>query len=156
MKALLTKDYIEEFDMRLMSKSIMKLFDDYNYKCTLAQNIMEASLSRELSDVPSSFQHRKSDPTLTATIKREKLLQYINEFDRKLKYLKATFTDDELKIFHYAVEERETDKELCDRLAKSYKTVYMIKKSCYVKISLRFGLVDGLEKTIMTTISVLD
>ena len=32
MRALLAKDYIEEFDLKNLSKIIIKNFDEYNYK----------------------------------------------------------------------------------------------------------------------------
>lgn len=78
------------------------------------------------------------------------------DFDAKIKYLKLSLTDDELKIFHYGIEERETDKELMDRISKSYKTFLIIKKSCYIKVALRFSLVRNMEKTIFKAISVMD
>lgn len=157
MRVLLTKEYINQFDLKQLTKAIFKLFDDYNYKVNLAQYYLTSSLDHELYDRPESFQNgRKSDPVTEATIKREKLLSYIKEFENKLKYLKLSLTDDELKILIYSVGERETDKEVSDRLARSYKTFYVIKKSCYVKIALRFGLVNEIEKTILQTISLYD
>lgn len=156
MGVLLTKTYVDAFDMKQLTKAIFKLFDDYNYKVNLAEHYLDVSLNHNFSDVPTFSTGRRSDPTGNSAEKREKLLKYIKEFEAKVKYIKTVLTDDELKIYHYCIEERETDKEVCDRLVKSYKTYYQIKKSCYVKIALRFGLVNELENTIYQTISLFD
>lgn len=156
MRALLAKKYINDFDLKQISKDVFELFDDYNYKKELAQQYLYESMNHELNDIPSSHQRGKSNPTSQIAIKREKLLNYLDEFDTKLKYLKLSLTDDELKILNYGIGERETDKELMDRICKSYKTYLLIKKSCYVKIALRFNLVKSMEKTILKTISITD
>ena len=86
----------------------------------------------------------------------EIVVKYVNDFDAKIKYLKLNLTDDELTIFRYGIEERETDKELMDRIRKSYKTYLIIKKSCYIKIALRFSLVKNMDKAIFKAISIMD
>ncbi len=156
MRALLAKKYIDDFDMKQISKDVFELFDEYNYKKELAQQYLYGSLSHEIKDMPETHQHGNSDPVYKAAIKREKLLNYVSNFDTKIKYLKLSLTDDELKIFHYGIEERETDKEVMDRICKSYKTYLVIKKSCYIKIALRFSLVKDMEKAVFKAISVTD
>ncbi len=156
MRALLAKKYIDDFNFKQISKDVFELFDEYNYKKELAQQYLYGSLSHELKEIQVSGQNGKSDPTYKAAIKREKLLNYVSDFDTKIKYLKLSLTDDELKIFHYGIEERETDKELMDRVSKSYKTYLIIKKSCYIKVALRFSLVKNMEKTVFKAISVID
>ena len=157
MRVLLTKEYIDYFDLKQISKDILKLFDDYNYKVSVAQLYIDCGQHGELSYRGESLsKYRKFSSVEQAVIKREKLMKYIDDFNVKIKNLKLTLTDDELEIFHYAVEERETDKELCDRICKSYKTYYQIKKSCFVKIALRFNLVREKEEMILETISLYD
>ena len=51
------------------------------------------SLSRKLQDTPESHKGGTSDPVYKAAIKREKLLDYVNEFDTKIKFLKSSLTD---------------------------------------------------------------
>ena len=34
-------------------------------------------------------------------------MDYINDFETKMKYLKTTLTDEEIMILHYSIEERE-------------------------------------------------
>ena len=89
-------------------------------------------------------------------IVRFSLAKYLDEFDRKLEYLLSTLTADELKIYNYSVLAREQDKQVRDRICKTDKTYYPIKKSCYVKLALRFGLVDGFTKNVFATISLFD
>ena len=71
----------------------------------------------------------------------EEYFDYVFNFENKIKYLKTQFTDDEAIIFHYSIEERELDKEIMDRICKSEHKYYQIKKSCYLKIALCFGLI---------------
>lgn len=156
MRALLAKKYINDFDIKEISKDIFELFDKYNYKKELAQQYLYGSLSRKLQDTPESHKGGTSDPVYKAAIKREKLLDYVNEFDTKIKFLKSSLTDDELAIFHYGIEERETDKEIMDRICKSYKIYLIIKKSCYIKVALRFSLVRNMDSIVFKAISVFD
>ena len=66
------------------------------------------------------------------------------------------FTPEEMKIYNHSVIGREQDKQIRDRICKTDRTYYPIKKSCYVKIALRFGLVDGFTKNVFATISLFD
>jgi len=61
-----------------------------------------------------------------------------------------------MKIYNHSVIGREQDKQIRDRICKTDRTYYPIKKSCYVKIALRFGLVDGFTKNVFATISLFD
>ena len=78
------------------------------------------------------------------------------EIDILSAYLPADLTDDELKIYKYSILLREQDKQIKDRICKTDKTYYPIKKSCYVKVALRFSLVDGFTKNVFSTISLFD
>lgn len=91
MRALLAKKYINDFDIKEISKDIFELFDKYNYKKELAQQYLYGSLSRKLQDTPESHKGGTSDPVYKAAIKREKLLDYVNEFDTKNQILEVEF-----------------------------------------------------------------
>lgn len=158
MKVLLRKKYLDEYDLKQIVKAVHNLFDDYNYKQSIAQEYLEGLLCHQLIDRPEHLtKHRKSDPTQKSVEKREKVVKYLNEFDTKLSFLLDNkLTPEEIKIYKYCILEREQDKVVRDRICKTDKTFYPIKKSCYVKIALRFGLVDGFTKNVFATISLLD
>ena len=59
MRALLAKKYINDFDIKEISKDIFELFDKYNYKKELAQQYLYGSLSRKLQDTPESHQDKR-------------------------------------------------------------------------------------------------
>lgn len=149
MKALISRKYLDNFDMKELSKAVFELFDDYNFICSLVKEHMIES-SNYISDSKNKLNN--SNEELKSVLKRESYMNYIKEFERKIENLKTTFTDDELKVFQYSIEDRETDKELCNRILKTYKTYFVIKKSCYVKVALKFNLLsetvdDTLERT---------
>lgn len=151
MKALISKKYLDSFDMKELSKAVFELFDDYNFICSLVKAHMIEN-SNNINNSKNKF--NSSSEELKSVLKRESYVKYLNEFDRKIEDLKSSFTDDELKVFQYSIEDRETDKELCDRILKTYKTYFAIKKSCYVKVALKFNLLsetvdETLERTFM-------
>lgn len=152
MKALISKKYLDNFDMKKLSKAVFDLFDDYNFICGLVkENMIESS---HYSD-NSKNKFNSSNEELKSVVKRESYVRYLKEFDRKIENLKSTFTDDELKVFQYSIEDRETDKELCDRIHKTYKTYSVIKKSCYVKVALKFNLLsETVDQTLARTFVV--
>lgn len=155
MRALLTKEYIDIYDMRKISRAVLKLFDDYNYKKAIVQVYENFNSSNSLSYEHRNTKNIKSDPTYKKFAKRDRLLGYLNCFEEQMNNLKSTFTDDELKVFHFTIEERMSDKITRDKINKADKTYYLIKKSCYVKIALKFGLIDVEEDTILTTIDLI-
>lgn len=159
MKVELRKRYLDEYDLKVIAKAVYNLFDDYNYKKAIAQEYLDSIYQRKSNNEPAparSKYRKKIDSTYEIVKKREKVVKYLNEFDRKLEYLLSTLTADELKIYTYSVLAREQDKQVRDRICKTDKTYYPIKKSCYVKLALRFGLVDGFTKNVFATISLFD
>ena len=52
------------------------------------------------------------------------------------------FTEDEMLIFEYSVEKQEKDAVVQEVIRRYDKPYYNIKKSCYLKIYLTFGLND--------------
>lgn len=157
MKVELKKKYLDEYDLKVIAKAVYNLFDDYNYKKAIAQEYLDSIYQRKSNNEPVYSKHRKKiDSTYEIVKKRERVVKYLDEFDRKLDYLLSTLTADELKIYTYSVLAREQDKQVRDRTCKTDKTYYPIKKSCYVKLALRFGLVDGFTKNVFATISLFD
>ena len=157
MKVLLRKMYLDEYDLKPIVKAVHNLFDDYNYKKTISKGYYDESLKHLLSYKPEDSRHKKkSDSTLKAVENKEKVDKYLKQFDKKLEYLLETFTDDELKVFKYCVLARVQNTEIRDRICKTDKTFYPIKKSCYVKLALGFDLVDGFTKNVFATISLLN
>lgn len=141
MRALLNDSTFEKFNTKVLYSKIIDLFDTYNTNQIAIKNIAEKSLVRKQELREESFQQRKSDPTWKATVESEKFVDYVLDFESKINFLKSQFTEDEAIIFHYSLEERELDKEIMDRICKSEHRYYQIKKSCYLKIALCFGLV---------------
>lgn len=157
MKVEFKKKYLDEYNLNKITKAVHNLFDDYNYKKAIAQDYLDSIYEHRLKDKPEYRKNKKKyDSTSTTAEKRTKVVNYLDEFDRKLDFLLTTFTPDEMKIYNYSVLNREQDKQVRDRICKTDTTYYLIKKSCYVKIALRFALVDGFTKEIFATISLYD
>ncbi len=140
MKLLLPKENLQKYNLRDIVREVYQLFNDYNAKKLMMKAYSEKTLSRTIHLERMKPHH--SDPVFAATLKRERLKAEVEQFNKKLKNLKLTMTEEEKKVFKWCVEDRKTEYELCDLLHKSSKTVHLIKKSCYVKIALHFGLVD--------------
>ena len=154
-RALLKLSYIENFRMKDLSDVIIDEFDKYNYKVSIAQSYIDSMLGNRQTEHPETNKKGKTDSVLVAVEKRQKILKEIEEFERKVKDIKSVLNDDELIVFHYCIEERETNEEVCDRMCKSMKTFLHIKKSCYVKVALRLNLTKKLEKAVLKAINQL-
>lgn len=129
------KKYLDEYDLKAIVKAVYNLFDDYNYKKAIAQEYLDSIYQHRLTDKPEySKYHKKIDSTYNTVEKRDKVVNYLNEFDRKLEFLLSTFTAEEMKIYNHSVIGREQDKQIRDRICKTDRTYYPIKKSCYVKM----------------------
>ncbi len=138
MKALISKKYLNYFDMRLLTKEVHDLFDEYNFINELLNNNMIEKNQSPIHLTISSTSNSSSE--LNKLLKIEKYEKYIKYFESNLNYLKSNMTDDELLIYKYCIEEREIDRIVSDRICKSGKTYYKIKKSCYAKIAMKFNL----------------
>ena len=137
MRVEFKKKYLDEYNLKTIVRAVYNLFDDYYYKEAVAQEYLESMGKNRFSDDKEySKNQRKVDSTYKTVEKREKVVNYLKEFDRKLA--------------------REQDKVVRDRICKTDKTYYLIKKSCYVKFALRFSLVDGFTKDVFETINLYD
>lgn len=141
MRALLMCKEVEPFNAKKLYEEVIDKFDEYNYKQFALQSITETALTRNQRLREECFQRKNSDPTLNATIKSDKIFDYVYDFEKKIAFLKSRFTDDEGIIFHLSIEERKLDKEIMYQICKSGHKYYEIKKSCYLKIALAFGLI---------------
>lgn len=151
------KKYLDEYNLKPLVKAVYNLFDDYNYKKAISQEYLDSIYQHRITEKVEDLKYRrKIDKTFNVVEKREKVVNYLEEFDRKLEHLLATLTDDELKIYKYSILAREQDKVIRERICKTDKTYYLIKKSCYVKFALRYALVDGFTKDVFATISLFD
>lgn len=150
MKALLSQKYLLDFDMKILIREVNELFDNYNFICELVDRNEIIDNKNSLKEFNSNnFANSIQNKTIE---KIESYISYIQKFNRKLEHLKTTLTEDELTIFKYSIEERESDKIICDRICKTYKTYYNIKKSCFVKVALKFNLsVDAVNSTLERT-----
>ena len=157
MRVEFKKKYLDEYNLKTIVRAVYNLLDDYYYKKAVAQEYLESIKKCSFSsDKEYSKNHRKVDSTYKTVEKREKVVNYLSEFDRKLDHLLTSLTDDEIVIYKHSILAREQDKIIRDRICKTDKTYYLIKKSCYVKFALRFGLVDGFTKEVFETISLYD
>lgn len=141
MKVLLSKECLSKYELKEIIKRVHQLFENYNSKKMCFNFLCEETLSSHRSK-ETVMKQGLSNPVMEATIRREKLMSELDSFKTKLRTLKATFTAEEKLIFKYCIEERKTECELCDLLNRSSKTIRWIKKSCYVKIALQFGLTE--------------
>lgn len=151
------KQYLDEYDLKTIVKAVYNLFDDYNYKKAISQEYLDSIYQHRLVDKPEYSKYRRNMDSMPIIVeKKEKVAEYLKEFDRKLEHLLSTLSKNEKKVYDYSITLREHDKVVRDRICKTDKTYYSIKKSCYVKIALRFGLVDGFTKNVFETISLID
>ena len=157
MRVEFKKKYLDEYDLKKVVRAVNNLFDDYYYKKAVAQDYLESfQKHRIMNENVSAKNHRKTDLTYNIVEKREEVVSYLHEFDKKIENLLINLSDDEIKIYKYSILAREQDKVIRDKICKTDKTYYLIKKSCYVKFALRFNLVDGFTKDIFATISLYD
>ena len=150
MKLLLSKKYLDEFDLSICGKKIFDLFDDYNFLRNLVDNNIDIEYK---SEVPSNNKVI-INPELSKIIKRDTIENALNIFDKKIENLKNNMTDDEIRILNYSIIERETDAEVQARICKYSRTFYQIKKSCYVKIILKFNLLDRKVNSIIERVKI--
>lgn len=139
MKILLSKKYLNEFDLKKCTKEVYELFDEYHFLKTLIDNgdAVDFTRSEYFSIVKSSFVSNKE---LSYLLRQESLDKVINCFEEKIEQLKNTFTLDELKIFELSIIERIPDINIEEEICKYSNTYYNLKKSCYVKTALKFNL----------------
>lgn len=157
MRVLLRKMYLDDYDLKMVVKAVHNLFDDYNHKKLIVKGYFDGDLQHGLYDDPSDKRYKKKkDSVSDAAVLKEEVKVYLDLFERKLENIKERFTEDEMLIYKYSVLARLPDKAMRDKICKTDKTYYPIKKSCYVKLALSFDLIDGFTKTVYKTISLID
>lgn len=157
MRALLRNVYLKNYNARFLVNSVHDLYDDYNYQRFLSKNIYDNALKESLCLTEDDLSYsKKSDPTAQTFKLKQDLKKIIRLFDRKVEIMLGEFTEDEKIIYNDCILNRLPDKVVKDKICKTDKTYYRIKKSCYLKVALCFGLVDDYEKKdIISAISLM-
>lgn len=140
-KYLMSVNAVEPFNPKQLYEKVIKKFDDYNDKKFYIKYIAESSATRKNEIHEEQHQKGRSDPTFKALLDSEKLSNYVENFERKIEFLKTQFTLDEMEIFNASIIERRLDKDIRDDLAKSDRKYDCIKKSCYIKVALCLNLI---------------
>lgn len=82
------KQYLDEYDLRPIVKAVYSLFEDYNYKKAISQEYLDAIYQHRIVEREEySKYHKKSDSMPMIVEKRENVVKYLEEFDRKLNHL---------------------------------------------------------------------
>lgn len=146
MKALLKEEFIKGYDFKKIVKLVINLFDYYNYEKITLNGYIYSPLINNFDEKSGMNKYNNNDITAKTFETHEKMFKKIEEFEKKVEMVKTTLTDDEIIIFNYSILERESDKIILDRICKTPRTYYKIKKSCYIKVALYFNLINGFKK----------
>lgn len=142
MKILLEESQVQKIDSKKLYRKILDLFDEYYVHMIALEDIATSKAFNYSTEVREEcFQKGISNPTYSAMVSAERDLEYVRKFEERLEFIKQQFTPDEEIIFKQSIIERVSDKEIMFALCKSEHKYYQIKKSCYLKIGLRFGIV---------------
>ncbi len=152
MKMLIDENLVCPFCARELYKKVLNLFDDYYiHKLTADHPLMQKAYLQKSQE---EFHQKKNfDSTFYSVLQHEKALNYIEKFEKQIEYIKEHFTAEENIIFTLSVMERKPDKSIIIELNKSEHYYYKIKKSCYLKIALRFELIRLKEPKKITQFS---
>lgn len=146
MRALITASMVEPFNTKELYNKVIDKFLDYSLKKITINSIAEESLSRNTEIHEECHTQNTSNPTWKATVKSDKLLDEIIEYENKINFLKTQFTKEEQIIYDDSIVERELDKVIMDKVCRDPHKYYQVKKSCYLKVALCFGLIKPREK----------
>lgn len=136
----LEKEIMNEFNYVYVRDKVLNFFAKYRKarrKIDLICNKYRACLSN-IDDVVITS--NRSD---TTALKAEKMIQeqeYIDKVDKSLRKLRLILTPDEKIILDNYVLTRHTDDDLEDMLFLVKSTIYLKKKSCFIKIYLFYNL----------------
>lgn len=137
---LVDENVIETFNAKELYKQVLHLFDEYYaYKVCLEDAVTNTYNKKIFHEEQRSYY--KSDPTYQRMLRYERAVTYIEHFEKELLYLKKHFTKEETNIFNTSILNRIPDKEIMIDINKKGHTYYKLKKSCYLKIALRFNLI---------------
>lgn len=142
MKILLEVNQFQKIDSKSLYREVLKLFDEYYAHLIAVEDISISKAFNVSTEIREEcFQKGISNPTYKAVIEAERDLEYVRRFEEQITFIKNRLTNDEEKIFNQSILNRESDKEIMFDMCKSEHKYYQIKKSCYLKIALRFGIV---------------
>ena len=141
MKVEFKKMYLDQYNLTKITKAVHNLFDDYNYKKAVAQEYLDSIYQHRLKDKPEDLKNKNNNDTTYSTVeKRDKVVKYINEFERKLEHLLSTLSPDEMIIYNYSIICREQDKQIRDRICKKHG-------SAIYKLQIRAFFVDQIRRS---------
>lgn len=146
MRALITASMVEPFNTKELYNKVIDKFLDYSLKKITINSIAEESLSRNTEIHEECHTQNTSNPTWKATVKSDKLLDEVIDYENKINFLKTQFTKEEQIIYDESIVERELDKVIMDEVCRDPHKYYQVKKSCYLKVALCFGLIKPSEK----------
>ena len=142
-KAQLSNKYLKDFNMKKCVNIVNDFFDEYNF----INAMIESNIFLLKNDNPEiKIRNYTNSSELAIITKKEELLSYMESINKKINELKESLTDEELQIFEYSIKLRMFDSEIQDIMLKSNNTYYMIKKSCYIKVILKFNLISSLNE----------
>ena len=118
MQALINTDAVKQINTKQLCTNVIKKFDEYNKRQIIVKT------TEELENIQNYN------------------TKFVTYFENKINYIKTQFTEDEKIIYENSIENRKKDKEIMSNLCKKGHSYYDIKKSCYLKIALGFGIVE--------------
>ena len=155
MKVLINEELTESFNSKVLYSKVLRLFTEYNMRQFAIRSKMYSPYEDSTTINEQTLTRISSNGELKNIILNDENLNYILEFENKIEFIKSQLTPDEEIIYKYSIEEGELDKVIMDRLCKSGHKYYEIKKSCYLKIALSFGLVGLKEEQTERKINTL-
>lgn len=141
-KMALAKTFMDSYQSKNISKSVNDLMETYNEVSLLVSCFDLQLLHRDDMSEVSRKSNKVSDTVFDNCSALEMNLKFIENFERTINKVQNMFTEDEMLIFEYSVEKQEKDAVVQEVIRRYDKPYYNIKKSCYLKIYLTFGLND--------------
>ena len=152
-----SKELTKVFDMKKISFEVRKFFNNYHLLCDCLKDYNIDNLTSKIKDVPISSKGGKTDSVWKAVKEITDIKEQLNNINKKIAYLKRKeLTDSERLVFKYSIMNGELDEIVQDKVGLSYKTYQQTKKSCYIKVAIKFNLTKGLEKSIFKIMESLN
>ena len=141
MKVLINEELTESFNSKVLYSKVLRLFTEYNMRQFAIRSKIYSPYKENTNINEHELSKISNNEAYKDIIENDENLNYILEFENRIEFIKSQLTPDEEIIYKYSIEEGELDKVIMDRLCKSGHKYYEIKKSCYLKIALSFGLI---------------
>lgn len=142
MKVLINEELTENFNSKVLYSKVLRLFTEYNMRQFAVRSKIYSPYKENTTINENELTKITRSEEFKDIIETDENLNYLLEFENRIEFIKNQLTPDEEIIYKYSIEEGELDKVIMDRLCKSGHKYYEIKKSCYLKIALSFGLIN--------------